>query len=160
MPRSKPKYRSYCSSKMLREKDGFSLVECVIALVILLVAALSIVTVFNYSFKNNSNARQRYGALLLAQQRMEDVRNTEFNNLTVGTVMENNVLSDGLSYIVVRTVTNYDLVTTSTAPGPETRQITVRVTPLDNSMEGDPVILTTFRAVNRPGPNRKSNDAP
>lgn len=160
MPYQKLKYRSYYSSKILYAKDGFSLVECVIALVILMVAALTIVSVFNYSFKNNSNARIRFGALLLAQQRMEDARNTDFNNLTVGTVTESNVFNDGFPYIVVRTITNYDLVTSGTAPGPETRQITVRVTPFDISMEGDTVILTTFRGVNRPGPNRKRNDAP
>ena len=156
---SKPALKSqfFCSLKRHRGNAGFSLVECIMALLILMVIALTVVSVFDISFRNNTTARRRFGALLLAQQRLEDVRNTPFNDLAVGTVTETNAVSDGVTYRVVRTITDNDLITTAAAPGPETRQITLTVSPADSPLPSDAVTLTTFRAVNRPGPNRKGN---
>lgn len=145
-------------SSLINDKKGFSLVECVIALLILMVVSLAIISVFNFSFRNSADARKRFAALLVAQERMEEVRNTPFSSLAAGTLTENTVIKDGLSYKVVRTITDTDLVVnTTTAPGPETKQITIDVTPLSSTSTRDTVTLTTFRAVNRPGPNRKSN---
>lgn len=139
---------------------GFSLVECVIALLVLMVVALSIGTVINFSQSNSRNARGRFGALLLAQQRMEDVRNTIFSSLTAGTTTENNVLNDGVLYRVVRTITETDIINKTEAPGPETKQIVISVNQVGNTLPGDTVTLTALRAVNRPGPNKIPNPIP
>ena len=141
-----------------RSDTGFSLIECIFALLVLMVVALGIVSVFDFSFRNNTNAKKRFGALLLAQQRLEEIRNTTFLNLTNGAITENNIVSDGVKYKIVRTVTDNDLVVTSTAPGPETKLITITVSPVDSSIVSDAVTLTTYRAVNRPGPNREANN--
>lgn len=141
-----------------RSNTGFSLVECIFALLVMMVVSLSVVAVFDYSFRNNTSAKKRFGALLLAQQRLEEVRNTNFNDLANGTVTENNIVNDGVKYKIVRTITNNDLVTVSTAPGPETKEITVTVSPSDSSVASDAITLTTIRAVNRPGPNREPNN--
>lgn len=141
----------------IRNGSGFSLVECIIALLVLMVGALAVIMVFNYSIKNNNSARRRFGALLMAQQRLEATRNITFNNLANGTTTENDVVSDGFHYKVVRTITSNDLVTVSTAPGPETKLITITVTPFNSTLTTDAVTLSTFRAVNRPGPNREPN---
>lgn len=155
-PRQKSKFST--PQNNWRSNTGFSLIECIFALLILMVVSLTVVSVFDYSFRNNTNAKKRFGALLLAQQRLEEARNTQFINLANGTVTENSVENDGVKYKIVRIITNNDLVTASTAPGPETKLITITVSPADSSVASDAITLTTFRAVNRPGPNRKPNN--
>ena len=136
---------------------GFSLVECVIALLILMITSLAVAAVFNFSFRSSADAKKRFGAMLLAQQRIEDLRNTDFSNLTAGTVNENNVVLEAVTYNIVRTITDNDLIATTAAPGPETKKITVTVTAVNNPIVSDNVTLTTYRMVNRPGPNRSPN---
>lgn len=139
---------------------GFSLFECVIALLILCVISLSVGSVLSFSRSNSENAKKRHTALLLAQQRMEDVRNTEFANLAAAVVTENDVLLDGVLFTVVRTITQTDVINSTAAPGPETKQILVEVTPkgtIATNLAWDKVSLTTVRGVNRPGPNRIPN---
>lgn len=143
-----------------RSDRGFSLVECVIALLILMVTSLAVAAVFDFSFRSSGDAKKRFGAMLLAQQRLEDLRNTDFPNLTSGTVNESNVVLEGVTYNIVRTITDNDLIATTAAPGPETKKITVTVTAVNNPMVTDNVTLITYRMVNRPGPNRSPNPAP
>lgn len=137
--------------------QGFSLIECVIALVVLAVVALSVASVLTFSYKNSENAKKRSSTLLLAQQRIEAVRNTNFANLLAGTVTESNVLFDGQTYTVVTTITATDVINTTQAPGPELKTIVIDVTPKGTSLAIDKVTLTTYRGVNRPGPNRIPN---
>ena len=139
--------------------SGFTLFECVIALVILCVISLSVGSVLTFSRSSSENAKKRYAAFQLAQLRMEDVRNTEFSVLVAGTTTENDVVMDGGLYTVVRTITQTDVINTTAAPGPELKTITVDVTPKGSSLAADKVILTTVRCVNRPGPNRTPNPA-
>jgi len=141
-----------------RSQAGFSLVECIIALLILMIVALSVVSVFDYSFRNNNSAKKRFGALMLARQRLEEARNIYFINLANGTVTENNVVSDGMKYKVVRTITDNDLVTDATAPGPETKLVTITVSPSESLVASDAITLTTYRSITRPGPNREPNN--
>jgi type II secretory pathway pseudopilin PulG len=157
MHKQKRKYQFFIPLNFCRSEKGFSLVECVFTLLVLTVGSLSIISVFNYSLKNNSSAKKRFGALLLAQQRLENVRNTAFANISTGTTTENSVINDGVPYKVVSTVADNDLLVVSTAPGPETKKITITVSPVDSSLPNETVSLVTFRAANRPGPNREPN---
>ena len=153
--------RTVPMSSLLRDqnnKAGFTLVECMIALVLLMVASLAVVSVMNFSLRSNSDARKRYGAYQIATQRSEDVRNMYFDDLAAGTTTENNVLLDGIPYRVVRTIEAYDLI--AIAPGPETKRITITVSTVNNPMVADTVTVITYRAVNRPGPNRLPNSVP
>jgi prepilin-type N-terminal cleavage/methylation domain-containing protein len=140
----------------LRAAGGFSLIECVIALLILLIASLAVISVFDYSFRTGQSSRKRAAAVTLAEQRIEDVRNTNFIDLPAGTTTETNVMVEGLPYTVTRTITDTDSLTVATAPGPETKTITVTVTPVGGTVI-ETVTLTTVRAKNAPGPNRKPN---
>lgn len=144
-------------AKYFRNGQGFSLIECIIALVVLMVASLAVISVFDYSFKSGESARKRFAALLLAEQHFEDLRNTPFNDLAAGTVTQQNVVYDGVSYTLVRTITDNDLVTVAEAPGAETKRITITITPVSASLVSEAVTLTTFRAKNAPGPKRESN---
>lgn len=143
---------------IVKNDKGFNLIECVIALLLVLIAGLGITSVFIFSSQNSANARKRLGSLRLAQQRIEEVRTKTFNNLTAGTTTENNVVFEQQKYMVILNVTDNDLVTTSDAPGPETKLVTYTVTPLNNSKIGETVTLTTIRSVVRPGPNREDNN--
>jgi Tfp pilus assembly protein PilV len=137
---------------------GFSLIECVIALIILMVVALSIGSVLRFSQASSENARKRFASLLVAQHRMEDVRNTAFADLAAGTVTETDYMYDGIPFTVTRTITHTDVIAnTVTAPGPETKLIIVEVNPKGSSLASDKVRLTTVRGVNRPGPNKTPN---
>lgn len=135
---------------------GFSLVECIIALLVLMIGSLAVVSVLNFSFRSSSDAKKRFGALLVAQQKLEDVRNTNFPDLPAGTVTEN-IIRDGVEYVVVRVITDNDLIATAAAPGPETKKIVVTARAINNPLITDSVTLVTFRMVNRPGPNRLPN---
>jgi prepilin-type N-terminal cleavage/methylation domain-containing protein len=136
---------------------GFSLIECVIALVVLLVVSLAVISVFNYSFTSGESSRKRFGGILLAEQRIENLRNTDFNQLTAGTTTEENVMYDGVSYRIVRIISDTDLLTVATAPGPEVKQIIITVSPTFATLTSEAVTIITVRAKNMPGPNRKSN---
>jgi Tfp pilus assembly protein PilV len=139
---------------------GFSLMECVIALVLLMVGSLAIVAVMNFSMRSNADARKRYAALQLAQQRSEDVRNTVYSSLTAGTTTENGVVFDGTLFKVVRLIEDNDTLTVATAPGPETKKITITVSTVSNPMIADTVSVVTYRSNNRPGPNKSPNPTP
>lgn len=140
-----------------RRNAGFSLVECIIALLVLMIGSLAVVAVLNFAFRSNADAKKRFAAILVAQQRLEDIRNLPFSSLNAGTVTESNVVHDGVVYDVVRTIVDNDLVTDSAAPGPETKKITVSVRARNNPVISDTVTLVTYRMVPRPGPNRKPN---
>jgi len=157
MSKPKRKYQLFFPLNLRQSEKGFSLVECMIALLILMVASLTVIAVFNYSFNNNASARKRFSALLLAQQRIENVRNTNFINISAGTTTENSVVSDSVTYKVVTAVADNDLINGLKAPGPETKRITVTVSPLNSTLANEAVTLVTFRAVTRPGPNREEN---
>jgi Tfp pilus assembly protein PilV len=153
-----PKHNTLsASTNGVSAHSGFSLIECIIALVVLMVIALGVVFVFDFSFRNNIDSKKRFAALLLAQQRLETIRNTNFIDLADGTITENEVVSDGMKFNVVRTVTSNDLITTAAAPGPETKSITITVSPFESKLAKDAITLVTVRAGNRPGPNREPN---
>jgi Tfp pilus assembly protein PilV len=145
------------SAVSTRSNPGFSLIECIIALLVLMIGSLAVVSVLNFAFRSNADAKKRFAATLVAQQRIEDLRNLPFDSLTAGTVVESNVLYDGVVYTVTRTIVDNDLIATSEAPGPETKKITVSVRALNNPVYSDTVTLVTYRMVPRPGPNREPN---
>ena len=142
------------------QASGFTLVECVIALVLLMIASLAVASVMNFSIRSNADANKRHGAYQLAMQRSEDVRNTYFKDIVAGTTTDNNVYFDGVPYKIVRTIEDNDLVTASTAPGPETKKITITVSTVNNPIVTDTVTLISYRSANRPGPNRLPNPSP
>lgn len=144
------------SARVAPAASGFSLIECVIAMLILLVASLAVISVFDYSFRSGQSSRKRLAAAALAEQRIEDVRNTYFIDLPAGNTTETNVVAEGLSYTVTRTITDSDTLTVATAQGPETKTITVTVVPVGGTA-AETVTMTTVRAKNAPGPNRKPN---
>ncbi len=97
-------------------EDGFTIIEAVIALLLMLIVALGSASLFSFSIYNNSGGSDRAVSLAIAQQGMEALRGATFNatttdaRLNAGSTVQNGVLRDGRSFSVTRTVVD----TTST----------------------------------------------
>lgn len=118
-------------------ESGFTLIETVIALVIMMVAALSIISLFVYAIKYNSGANKRAVATAVAQQRAERLRSTAFTDIV--TVAAESVASGGFTFNVATNVAN----TTATL-----KTIRIVVTPQagDAAWTATPISLTTQRS--------------
>jgi Tfp pilus assembly protein PilV len=124
-------------------EQGLTLVETVIALVMLMIALLGVASVFIYVNRNNSGASDRAMALVIAQQQMEQLRNVPFTstalNATSGTGTITTVTNANLPYTVVITITD-------TTPTRKTIQIKVTPDRPSSTWSQDPVILITQRS--------------
>lgn len=149
--RGQRRFRPARSSEGASREGGFTLMEVIVALSMMLVAGLGVGSVFLYSMSNNTGSGERSLAMAVAQQRVERLRSVNFDLVA----SENaTVVSAGRSYTVVTTVTVED---TDADDGKDTlKNIVVQVTP-QNSHETwatDPVVLRTKRAALTLGDNR------
>lgn len=113
----------------LSPEAGFTLVETVIALVIMMIVGLGAASLFVYSLTNNSGANDRELAKAVAQQRLERLRNVDFDDAslaaTAGTT--ETVTSGDRNYTVLTTIVNNTPVAPNTLVTLKT--ITIQVTP-------------------------------
>lgn len=129
---------------------GFTLIETCIALLVLMVAALSIASLFTYAIQYNTGANDRALAQAIAQQRMEFLRKTPFDQIASSTTT---VTSGGRSFNVVTTACNDG--TAACGGSTAMMRITVRVTPrgAGPSWTQSSVTLVALRGVTSFGPN-------
>ena len=86
------------------DESGFSILEAVIALVLMLVVALGAVSLFSYSVYNNSGGTDRATSLAIAQQRLEMLRSAQFNSvatdpiLNAGPPVTSTIVLDGRAF--------------------------------------------------------------
>ncbi len=130
-------------------ESGFTLIETAIALVILLVAALSIASLFAYAIKYNTGANDRAMAGAIAQQRMESMRKTAFNDIVAG---DETIYMAGRPFRVVTDVCNDG--STLCGGSTLTKWISVRVTPqgAGPAWAGSTVRLISLRGSTSIGP--------
>lgn len=136
---------------------GFTLLEIVIALLVMMIAVLATVSLFIFAVNYNTGSRDKTVALAIAQQRLEALRNLPFTdaalNATPATGTLTMVTNNGRTFAVTTTITNVD----GAAPNPvnDTRRkvITVSVRPLGgrttngtNEWSFNPVTLATTRS--------------
>lgn len=141
---------------------GFSIIEVCIALLILLIASIGVATAFVYSIHNNSSAGDRAMALAVAQQRLEQLRNRDFNDgalaETANPVVET-INSAGRPFRISTTITDVDTDTNPLADAldPTSKLIRIDVTPQGNSATESwanaTVTLMVTRTAFNPGPN-------
>ncbi len=84
--------------QLVKNKKGFSLVEFMIAIAVLAIGLLALVGLQSTAIKGNASAKNLTSAVLLAEKKMEEFKNTAFNSVTIGTTNDpNNPLtsSDG-----------------------------------------------------------------
>ncbi|MDT4954869.1 MAG: hypothetical protein QOJ02_3007 [Acidobacteriota bacterium] len=159
---------------------GFTLMETVIALVIMMIVGLGAASLFFYAAQNNIGANDRELAMAVAQKRMEWLRSISYNTTTSSTAysypngglaqtsttgVTETTVSGGRSYQVTTIIrdldTDADNTVTSNANPPTVKIITVQVIPIGsgpgwsqtNSVFGS-VKLTTQRSLNLTGPHR------
>ena len=139
-------------------QKGFTIIETVAAMLIMMIAGFGAVSLFMFSMNYNSGAADRARALALAQQRMEILRATPYDSLsTVAAAMpaSENVGSPNTPDNDQRTFN----VTTTVADDPNvanSRQkvITVTVTPADaGRWASGGVMLRCYRSQNIVGNN-------
>ena len=132
---------------------GFTLIETSIAMVVMMVAALGVASLFAYSISYNSGGQDRAIAVTVAQQQIEQLRSVPFTDplLNVGgpTVLTP-IVSNGRTYQVTKTVTGSN---NNAAGTPTLKTITIRVDPRSTGWAGFPVIIRTMRSTTSTGAN-------
>ena len=138
------------SQKRLRahQQSGFTLMEAVIAMVIMMVAVLGSASVFSYSINYNSGATDRELAMAIAQKEMEQLRSVAFTHASLNA-------TGGITTTVVRAGRSYSvtvrIVHSNTVAGqPTMKTITVQVTPMSSTLGA--VVLRTQRTTVLDGP--------
>jgi len=124
-------------------EQGFTLLETSIALIVMMVVTLATGSLFVYAVNYNSGSGDRSAALAIAQQRIERLRRTPYDDDLLSTASATEtVVNSGRSYTVVTTVC-WD----STCGGSDTlKVITISVTPVStNQWANAPATVTTQR---------------
>lgn len=146
--------RRNCSSRLTQKRpgahqqSGFTIMEAVIAMVIMMVAVLGSASVFSYSINYNSGATDRELAMAIAQQKMEQLRNVAFTDASLNATggITTTVVRAGRSYLMTTTIAHSNTV----AGQPTLKTITVQVTPTASTLGS--VILRTQRTTILDGP--------
>ncbi|MCA1589019.1 MAG: prepilin-type N-terminal cleavage/methylation domain-containing protein [Acidobacteria bacterium] len=101
------------NTRTSRSTAGFSLIEVVIALVILMIALLGVFSVFTYAIVHNAGNKSRAQAVQVMQGAVERLRAARFNNAETDPILlggvkptETVTTPDGFSYSVNITVDN------------------------------------------------------
>ncbi|HVG36044.1 MAG TPA: prepilin-type N-terminal cleavage/methylation domain-containing protein [Pyrinomonadaceae bacterium] len=112
--------------KPARTDRGFTLIETVVSLVIMMIVGLGAASLFMYAVRNNSGAADRAVAIAIAQQRMERLRNVTFTDASLNAGTTNTtVTSAGRGYRVQTTI----CATVACGGSATLKRITVQVTP-------------------------------
>lgn len=124
-----------------KDDGGFTLLETVMAFMIVMIASLGVVSVFMYSVNYNAGGNNRLQAITIAQQQLEQLRAAKFNApvggvsktdaiLAAGTTSTSVTGTDGRPYTVTTVIDDdpsdaaVDTDTSTTLKG-----ITITVTP-------------------------------
>src|SRR3954466_4274507 len=100
------KERHKVADRSDKGKDqGFTLLETSIALIVMMVVTLATGSLFVYAVNYNSGSGDRSAALAIAQQRIERLRRTAFDDALLSTPSTTETVTNaGRSYTVVTTV--------------------------------------------------------
>ena len=134
-----------------RSEHGFTILETVIALMLMMIAALGAAALYAYAINYNSGAYDRVIAHVVAQRQMENLRRVSYPNLVTPAQPEQVVVSSGRSYNVVTSICSD--ATAGCGGSATLKKITVDVTPATGSTwVRQPVRLESFRAAPTLGP--------
>jgi Tfp pilus assembly protein PilV len=134
----------------VKSERGFTLIETVMSLVVMMIVGLGAASLFMYAVRNNSGAADRAVAVAIAQQRMERLRNVAYTDasLAIGTT-NTAVISSGRTYSVQTTV-----CAGAGCSGSDTvKKITIQVTPTNSGTvwASNAVTVIALRASPVPG---------
>jgi type IV pilus assembly protein PilV len=80
----------------LKNKQGFTLVEFLIATVILSVGLLALINLQWTAIRGNSDSKEMTRAIFLTEKKMEELKNAPYGALVIGTTQDNNNPMNGL----------------------------------------------------------------
>lgn len=134
-------------NKDFKGQQGFTLVETSIAMIVMMVGALAMSSLFVFSMRNNVGGSERALAMAVAQQQLEQLRSVSYEDAT---------LNDGTSTATVRSADrNYTVErivaqqTNSDGSPKQLKKITITVTPAQASGPkwiNTPVVLVSLRS--------------
>lgn len=128
------------SSKAVKAAEngdrGFTMVEAIIALLLMMIVALGAASLFSFSIYHNSGGVDRASSLAIAQQALETLRVAEFSSVSTsallngGTVVQNGIVRDQRTFRLTRIIDD-DPSTLAVDVNPATnlKQIRVEVRP-------------------------------
>jgi Tfp pilus assembly protein PilV len=129
-----------------KSQAGFTLIETSISMVVMMVGALAVSSLFMFSTQNNVGGGERALAMAVAQQQLEQVRSVSFEDttLTVGTTTAT-FRNGERNYTVQRVVADE---TNADATTKQLKKITITVTPESAGANWlrTPVVLVTLRS--------------
>jgi len=132
--------------KNKKGQQGFTLMETSIAMVVMMVGALGIASLFVFSTQNNVGGSERALAMAVAQQQLEQIRSVTYEDTTldVGTTTST-VRSAEQNYTVQRTVAQE---TNADGSAKQLKKITIRVTPNVGGPNwlNTAIVLVSFRS--------------
>jgi Tfp pilus assembly protein PilV len=161
---AQPKHLAYRSEQISTEgraERGFTLLETVIAMIVMMTVGLGASALFLYSITNNSAAAARAQSLAVAQQEMERLRSVAFDdpllNPTGNAPVRTTVITGGNAGADV-TDSSYTFNVTKTIVAQNnstTKLITLAVTPVIRNAPwaAGAVTITTARATPKIGSN-------
>lgn len=143
--------RKIAKNNFLKEQKGFSLMEAVMAVVILLITLLGVFSVFTYAVIYNTGNNIRSQALSVLQREIELLRSAKFtpaltdSTITGGVKAAKNVTSaDGTSYKVEVTVDDDpNTAGIQTDLTKTIKEITLTVTPTNKVSGWQTAVATT-----------------
>jgi Tfp pilus assembly protein PilV len=133
---------------------GFTLIETVIGLVIMMIVALGSATLFAYAVRNNSGGHDRAQALAIAQQALERLRNARYTVgatdaillATPATPAPVTVTREGRPYAVTARIEDVPAATPGAVSTLKTITITVTPQASGSAWSGASVTIVTQRA--------------
>jgi len=125
-----------------KNQRGFTIIETVIASLVMMVGALAVSSLFLYSTQNNIGGGDRALAMAVAQQQLERIRSVSFEDATLNVGTTTSAVRTGeRNYTVQKVVA--DEMNTNGSPK-QLKRITIRVTP---NMGGPSWSRTTVECV-------------
>ena len=144
-------------SKTANGEGGFTLLETSIAMVVMMVGALSMSSLFVFSVQNNVGGSERALSMAVAQQQLEQLRSVDYEDSTLSDLATNfSVTTGGRTYNVQREVVTEK---NSNDTSKELKRITMTVTPqaAGPNWTRTPVVLVSYRSTLATGPYKLSN---
>lgn len=154
------------SSKYFKARSiavkGFTLIETVIAMLVMTVVGLGVASAFFYAASNTGNAADREMAMAVVQQRLEQLRSVAFTDATLNATSASGVATTvtraGRAYSITTIITDANVITGQ----PTLKTITIKVIPQASSQSWTTattslfgsVTLVTERSSQALGPNR------
>lgn len=133
-------------TKTANGEGGFTLLETSIAMVVMMVGALAMSSLFVFSVQNNVGGSERALSMAVAQQQLEQIRSVEYDDTTLtDSTTDFQVTTGGRTYFVQRVVVGE--MNADNTPK-QLKRITITVTPQAGgpNWTRTPVVLVSYRS--------------